>query len=432
MRSNVRSVGVVLVSLIGAMLLAFGASAPAIAADKAVMIGGIKVGTIPPLIMGAIQAGAYKNYDRTGVVWPAQAAPYSGKNDLTLGQSIAVGIPALKTSIDQALASLQGNEKVTVVGMSAGSLVVDELFRQYAKDGTWADPTKLTVVLMADSSRQANIKGAQYSKQYEYTYQPPVDTPYQLIVVTKEYDGASDFPDKFNLLAMVNAQMGAILLHDTTFFTDLSTVPTENITVSAPNSLGGVTTHYLIPTATLPLVQMIPFLKPLEASLKVKIDRGYSRNDVQKAAVSTAAVSTVASSAPEVSTIATSEPPVPTAAGSDSVASDPVVATPAPKKVFGSKLRARLQERAEAAASVTDAPAATSVSGATDLSDGNMATPTTTAGTTTSSKKAWKPGDGTLKRAFDKLFGGKKPVSASAATEAASSSSTSSESDSTS
>ncbi|TPG32265.1 PE-PPE domain-containing protein [Mycolicibacterium hodleri] len=412
MRSNIRSAGVVLVSVICAMLLAFGASAPAIAADKAVMIGGIKVGTIPPLIMSAVQAGAYRNYDRTGVVWPAQAKPYTGPNDLTLGDSIAVGIPAMKTAVNQALASLQGNETVTIVGMSAGCLVVDELFRQYAKNGTWADPAKVTVVLMADSSRQANIKGAQYSKQYNYTYQPPVDTPYNLIVVTKEYDGTSDFPDKLNFLAIANANAGAILLHDTTFFTDLSTVPAENITVSVPNSLGGVTTHYLIPTATLPLVQMFPFLKPMEASLKVKIDRGYSRNDVPKAAVSTAAVAALASSAPAVST-----PAVTTAAVADSV-----VATPVAPKVLSGKLRARLEARKAAAASDTGTPAATSASGATDLSGGNMATPSTTAGTATSAKKAWKPGDGTLKRVIGKLLGGKTPVGAT--TESAASSST--------
>ena len=280
MRFNLRSVGLASVSLVGAALMAVSGSATAMAADKVVMIGGIGVGTIPPRIIPLIAGGMYNNDDVTTADWPAQAAPYTGKTDLTLGASIKIGVASLSTSVNQALASATGNETVTILGMSAGSLVVDELMRQWETTGTGPDPSKLNIVVEADSSRQATITGPVYNKQYNYTYQPPVEVPYNITVVTREYDGTCDFPDHvWNLLAVANAYAGAIVLHDGTFLTDLSTVPAADITVSAPNSLGGVTTNYLLPTATLPLVTLMPWLAPQAAALRVKIDKGYSRND---------------------------------------------------------------------------------------------------------------------------------------------------------
>ena len=52
-------------------------------------------------------------------------------------------------------------------------------------------------------------------------------------------------------------------------------MPEENISVTE-NIKGGTTTHYLVPTKVLPLVQVMPFLKSREAELKAKIDKGYS------------------------------------------------------------------------------------------------------------------------------------------------------------
>ncbi len=39
----------------------------------------------------------------------------------------------------------------------------------------------------------------------------------------------------------------------------------------------------MVPTSTLPLVQLIPSLKKCEAEPKAKIDKGYSRNDTATA-----------------------------------------------------------------------------------------------------------------------------------------------------
>jgi hypothetical protein len=175
--------------------------------------------------------------------------------------------------------NVMNGEKVTVVGLSAGSLVVDEVLRQMMADGTAPNPNEITFVLAEDSSRQQLIKDSTYNSRLDYTYHTPPETPYHIVVVTGEYDGFADFPDRpWNLLAVANAMVGAIVVHVPVMFTDLSTVPAQDVTVTV-NSQGGTTTHYLVPTATLPLVQLFPNLAPHAAALRALIDQGYSRND---------------------------------------------------------------------------------------------------------------------------------------------------------
>ena len=90
---------------------------------------------------------------------------------------------------------------------------------------------------------------------------------------------------------MSNAFAGTIVEHIPAMLTDLDTVPAENITVTT-NSLGGVTTSYLIPAKRLPLVTLLPFLAPQEASLKKTIDSAYARNDNKSAAAAVSAAPT--------------------------------------------------------------------------------------------------------------------------------------------
>jgi hypothetical protein len=256
------------------------------------------------LVMAQVLGGALQGQQRVSVNWPAEAGPYTGSGDMTLGASINVGITNLNTEITAALGRLakdaDGNyingEKVTVVGLSAGSLVVNDVLRGLAANPDAPDKSQITFIVVADSSRQKLIKEAKYNSRYDYTYQPAPETEYDIIVVTGEYDGLADMPDRWwNFLAIANAMVGAAFVHIPVMFADLDLVPAENITVDV-NSKGGTTTSYLVPTAKLPLVQLLPFLASQEASLKASIDRGYSRNDV----VNTSAISTLAAAAPAV------------------------------------------------------------------------------------------------------------------------------------
>jgi hypothetical protein len=146
-------------------------------------------------------------------------------------------------------------------------------------------------------------------------------------VVTAEYDGFADFPDRvWNIVAVANAYVGEILNHVPSVFTDLSTVPKSNVTVTT-NSLGGTTTNYFIPAEHLPLVELLPFLAPQEAQLKQIVDAGYIRNDGKSSAATPTAAATAASStgsAPVAVPAAATPAPAPAA-----VESAPEVSAPA-------------------------------------------------------------------------------------------------------
>ena len=288
MRINMRKAGIACGTAFASVALAVSTATAGWGASSALVIGGISTPQLSDMLMSPLLGGALKNQERVSVKWPAEAGPYTGRGDLTLGASINVGKANLDAQIDAALARLDkdadgnvvGGEKVTVVGLSAGSLVVNEVLREMAADADAPGKDQITFVVVADSSRQKLIDKARYNSKYDYTYQPAPETAYDIVVVTGEYDGMADFPDRpFNVLAIMNAIAGSIFVHVPVMYADLANVPTENITVDV-NTKGGTTTHYLVPTKKLPLVQLFPSLAPREAELKAKIDKAYSRNDV--------------------------------------------------------------------------------------------------------------------------------------------------------
>ena len=312
MRVGIRNAGVACGSLVASALLAF--SSPSWASSSALVIGGLDTPQLHDIIMAQILGDLTHGQERVSVNWPAEAGPYTGRDDLTLGQSIAVGIDNLNAEITAALGRLtrdeNGNvlngEKVTVIGLSAGSLVTTEVLRQMAADPNAVGADEISFYLVADSSRQELIKDSKYNPKYDYTYQPAPDTVYDTHVITGEFDGLADMPDRWwNLTAVVNAMAGAIVVHIPVMFADLDDVPAENITVKT-NALGGTTTHYLVPTEELPLVTLLPFLKPMEESLRASVERGYKRYDDVPSAARTASVATVAAEPAEDTTV--SEP----------------------------------------------------------------------------------------------------------------------------
>ena len=312
MRVGIRKAGVACGSLVASALLAF--SSPSWASSSALVIGGLDTPQLHDIIMAQILGDLTHGQERVSVNWPAEAGPYTGRGDMTLGQSIAVGIDNLNAEITAALGRLtrdeNGNvlngEKVTVIGLSAGSLVTTEVLRQMAADPNAVGADEISFYLVADSSRQELIKDSKYNPKYDYTYQPAPDTVYDTHVITGEFDGLADMPDRWwNLTAVVNAMAGAIVVHIPVMFADLDDVPAENITVKT-NALGGTTTHYLVPTEELPLVTLLPFLKPMEDSLRASVERGYKRYDDVPSAARTASVATVAAEPAEDTTV--SEP----------------------------------------------------------------------------------------------------------------------------
>ncbi len=125
------------------------------------------------------------------------------------------------------------------------------------------------------------------------------ETPYDSVIVTGEYDGWADFPDRpWNLVSVANALLGVVYVHgryeNQPGGLSLAAVPPSNITTTI-NSLGGRTTRYLIPTKKLPLVQPLrdigvpePVVTALEKPLTAMVDAGYTRHDAIPAVAATA------------------------------------------------------------------------------------------------------------------------------------------------
>ncbi|MBB2990294.1 hypothetical protein FHR72_001762 [Mycolicibacterium iranicum] len=288
-KRGLRTTGIACGAAAASALLGMSTASPGWGVSTAIVIGGIGTPALHDVVMSQLLGGALQDYDqRVSVNWPAEARPYTGEDDMTLGQSIEIGQANLDAQIDEALAQLErdadGNplegEVVTVVGLSAGSLVVTETLRSWQTDNEEdPDADEINFVVVADSSRQEIIDDTEeYNEEYDYTYRQPPETVYDTVEVTGEYDGMADFPDRFSLTAIQNALIGSALVHVPTMFSDLSDIPKQNITVTE-NALGGTTVHYLVPAETLPLVQANPRLAPREAELRALIDRAYSRND---------------------------------------------------------------------------------------------------------------------------------------------------------
>lgn len=286
MNSITRGLGLAIAGCAAGLALS---SAPAHAANVALMVNGIGASDLNDLAMSNILGGMFggSGYMRQMVPWPQQSRPVTGPTSMTLGESVDAGANNLDAALDKALLQLKPGERVTIVGLSAGALVADEQMRRLTTDPTAPGKDKLAFVVIADSSRNSFNRN-RYDAILDYTYRPPVDSIYDTTAVVAEYDGYADFPDRpTNRLAVQNAIAGANIVHLGSMVTDLSKVPAKNITVTT-NSLGGVTTSYLVPTAELPLVTANPALKPQEARLRAIVDSAYLRNDRVVAAAASA------------------------------------------------------------------------------------------------------------------------------------------------
>lgn len=279
MRKVTRTIGVAAVTVGMALSTATGADA----ANRVLMVNGLGAGDLGPLAMTVILGGAYggSNYVRQNISWPAQAKPVVGK-DYTLSQSIAIGTNNLDAAIAKSIAA---GDTVTVVGLSAGALVVDEEIGRLNAKPDAPDKSKLTFVVIADSSR-SNFNKNRYDATIGYQYKVPAESKYNVTVVTGQYDGYADFPDRPNPTAVANAMAGSQLVHIPSMLAPLSAVPASNITRTT-NARGGVTTSYLVPTKTLPLVALNPKLKAQEAALRKVVDSAYVRNDPKAVAAAT-------------------------------------------------------------------------------------------------------------------------------------------------
>lgn len=240
----------------------------------ALILGGTGTGTLTEEEMSEALNGYFADdaaYERLNVRYPGT---WDFLTSIPIGSSLLLG-------------EITTTEGPIVVGaFSQGASVANQVMVNLSINPKAPPKDQLRFVLVADPNHSPSAS----------KWLVP-ETPYDVIAVTQEYDGFADYPDRWwNPIATFNATLGGLYLHFETVDVDLDTVPGENITVTV-NSLDGVTTHYLVPTETLPLVKFMPFLAPLEGWLKEQVDAGYSRNDGKAEAVSHASFATVAADA---------------------------------------------------------------------------------------------------------------------------------------
>ncbi|WP_082703189.1 PE-PPE domain-containing protein [Mycobacterium sp. IS-1496] len=281
------------------------------------MKGALKVATATAsfAIATAVPASADTALYVGGTGWPGTPTQsqmtwlrndvYAGRDDTLVG----VGYPASPILMNESVAmgarELGGAVTTTtgrksLVGVSQGSLVVHEEERRIMTLPENQRPAKNDVrfVYIGDPARPSGgianwvpegvrVPGIGISRPA-----PLVETPYETVYVTREYDGIADFPDRpLNLLSTANAVMGVVYLHPN-YGVDLTDVPKGNITETT-NTKGGKTTSYLVPTKELPLTKPLRQLgvdrrivDEVDRHLRPVVDSGYKRNDTKRNTVS--------------------------------------------------------------------------------------------------------------------------------------------------
>lgn len=247
------------------LLLALVATMPGVAnSATALIVGGAgKYAVLTEEQMAAALGGRFKDYTRVNV-------PFPGLPD-DLRYSLDVGTENLHAAVY----ATPGPK--TIGGVSEGAPVVDEVLRRLMNDPNPPPAGELNAVML----------GTMSPIWYLFTgvdYRPVADTRYDVMVVKAEYDGIADWPDNWiNVLAVANAVLGALQLHVSSAFYDISLVPPEYV-ARKTNSEGGTTTTVLIPTPLLPLLKPLAdagasqeTIDCLDGVIRPIIDSGYWR-----------------------------------------------------------------------------------------------------------------------------------------------------------
>jgi diacyltrehalose acyltransferase len=274
-------------------------------ADTSYNVGGARVPGVPWYdYTYRAGAGYYPDATRVIVDYPAGMVQGRTFKDLfpgpdwdgpTVGESVAAG----KDNLDGAIRGTT-DAPARAVGLSEGALVLGAEQSRLAGDATAPPPDQLSFSYFGDPAGNhafgkgvltALFKPGTYVPIIDYTVSPPVESQYDTTKVVAAYDGVADYPDRpDNFLAMLNAAMGAALVHTAVAFTGPEEVPPQNIRTTT-NSEGATTTTYLIPNKQLPLTLPLRYLgmnaadvDRLDATLQPIIDEGYVRNDNPAAA----------------------------------------------------------------------------------------------------------------------------------------------------
>ncbi len=229
-----------------------------------------------PGITSTIGSGFYPDASATVIKYPG--------TPILAEQSIARGVD----NLDAAIKSADG--PIVVAGLSEGSMVIDHEQRRLLDDPEAPPPDQVTFIIFGNPERGvlALLPEGTYVPFVGYTSTTPVVSQYDTIIVTGEYDGFADPPDRpWNLVSTFNALIGAGVVHSLYADVDPATIPPENVTtkVNWVNSQEATVTNYLVPTEHLPLTLPLRFIAPpavvdrIDDVVRPIVDAGYVRND---------------------------------------------------------------------------------------------------------------------------------------------------------
>lgn len=176
----------------------------------------------------------------------------------------------------------------TVLGYSEGSVIASRWLSNYQKELAEAQATggptadvegspdadDLHFILTGNPNRKyGGTRPAWYIER-----STPNDTKYTVLDVVREYDGAADWPDEFNLLAIANAMSGYFVVHP--YYDEVDLVNDEKTVFQEGN-----TTYVLVRTQDLPMLQGLRatgfnnLADELQAKWKPIIDSAYHRDE---------------------------------------------------------------------------------------------------------------------------------------------------------
>jgi PE-PPE domain len=262
----------------------------------ALLLGGANLPVLPNFyvvkIMNAYVAPHFPGATTVALYTPEQFWPLTpGLGNLTLGQSIAQGVPLLDAAIKTELA--QGNT-VALWGTSEGSVVLTHEIRNLMAAGS-PSADRLSFMLTGNPN---NPNGG-LLERLPGLYVPVVDvlfngatpanSPYPTMIFSNQYDGVANFPQyPLNAVSDLNALAGFLFgTHD---YGDFTAGQVANY-IQLPTSPGyaGNTTYYEMLSQNLPLVTPLRELGTppygnaladlLQPDLRVLVDMGYGSGE---------------------------------------------------------------------------------------------------------------------------------------------------------
>lgn len=221
-----------------------------------------------------------------GAAWPD--VPWwklSGLFDLTINQSIRAGVADLEAAMAQ-----HGDDHLVIYGYSQGAAVAVEVKRKLAERyPTAAGAPDIRFVLGGDTNLPNGGLNARFPGLYipildlSFNGAEPTDTPFPTDVITRQYDGAADFPlYPLNVIADLNAVLGFLYLHSRPFDVSLPANPQDS---PAYQGTHGDTSYYFFETPDLPLfapLRMLgvpePLIDVVEPFFRAVVETGYDRS----------------------------------------------------------------------------------------------------------------------------------------------------------